>query len=77
MTFTTNKWTIDRYHQVLDSGLFDDQPVKLLKEDLVVMPPEREPHAYYNREVGDSLRALLGSRARVREAHPFTLGNAS
>lgn len=77
MTVTTYKWTIDRYHQAIDAGLFDDQPVELLKGDLVVMPPEREPHAYYNSEVGDYLRTLLGSRAKVREAHPITLGNDS
>jgi Uma2 family endonuclease len=77
MTVTPYKWTLDRYHQAIDAGVFDDQPVELLRGDLIVMPPEREPHAYYNSEVGDYLRGLLGSRAKVREAHPITLADDS
>lgn len=77
MTVTTYKWTVDRYHQAIDAGVFDDQPIELLRGELVVMPPEREPHAYYNSEAGDYLRALLGSRAKIREAHPITLPNNS
>ncbi len=77
MTVTTYKWTLDRYHQAIDAGLFDDQPIELLRGELIVMPPEGEPHAYYNSEVGDYLRALMGSRAKIREAHPITLPNDS
>jgi Uma2 family endonuclease len=77
MTVTPYKWTLDRYHQAIDAGLFDDQPIELLRGELIVMPPEREPHAYYNSEVGDYLRALLGDRAKIREAHPITLPHDS
>lgn len=77
MTISTYKWTLERYHQAIDAGLFDDQPIELLRGDLIVMPPEREPHAYYNSEVGDYLRVLLGRRAKIREAHPITLPNNS
>ena len=77
MTVTPYKWTIDRYHQAIDAGVFDGQPVELLRGDLIVMPPEREPHAYYNSEVVDYLRSVLGSRAKVREAHPITLADDS
>jgi Uma2 family endonuclease len=77
MTITPYKWTIERYHRAIDAGLFDDQPVELLRGDIVVMPPEREPHAYYNSEVGDYLRALLGNRVKIPEAHPITLPNNS
>lgn len=77
MTITTYKWTIERYHQAIDAGLFDDEPVELLRGDIIVMPPERETHAYYNSEVGDYLRTLLGLRVKIREAHPITLPNDS
>lgn len=77
MTVTTYKWTLDRYHQAIDAGIFEGQPIELLQGDLIVMSPEREPHAYYNSEVGDYLRALLGRRAKIREAHPITLPNDS
>lgn len=77
MSVALYKWTIDRYHQAIDAGLFDDQAIELLRGDLVVMSPEREPHAYYNSEVGDYLRVLLSSRAKIREAHPISLPNNS
>jgi Uma2 family endonuclease len=77
MTITTFKWTIERYHQAIDARLFDNDSVELLRGDIIVMPPERETHAYYNSEVGDYLRTLLGDRAKIREAHPITLPNNS
>lgn len=73
----TYQWTVERYHQAIDAGLFDEQPVELLHGALLVMPPERELHAYSNSEVGDYLRQRLGDRAKVREAHPITLNDSS
>lgn len=77
MTVTTYRWTIDRYHQAIQAGVFDDQPVELLHGEIIIMPPEGEPHAYYNSAVGDYLRTLLGGQAKVREAHPITLSDNS
>ncbi|MEM9538839.1 MAG: Uma2 family endonuclease [Cyanobacteria bacterium P01_E01_bin.42] len=77
MTLTTYKWTIDRYHRAIAAGLFEDQSLELLRGELIVMPPERESHAYHNSESGDYLRNLLGIRAKVREAHPITLPDDS
>ncbi|BAY11234.1 Uma2 family endonuclease [Calothrix sp. NIES-2098] len=77
MTVTTFKWTIERYHRAIEAGIFDDQPIELLRGDLIVMPPEREPHAYYNTEAADYLRTLLGERAKIRDAKPITLPNNS
>lgn len=57
--------------------MFDDQPIELLRGDLIVIPPEREPHAYYNTEAADYLRTLLGERAKIRDAKPITLPNNS
>ncbi|MBD2504416.1 Uma2 family endonuclease [Anabaena azotica] len=77
MTITTYKWTIERYHQAIEAGIFDDQPIELLRGDLIVMPPEREPHAYYNTEAADYLRALLGEQVKIRDRKPITLPNNS
>ncbi|WP_204105502.1 MULTISPECIES: Uma2 family endonuclease [Spirulina sp. CCY15215] len=77
MTLTAYKWTSDRYHQAIDAGLFVDQSLELLRGELIVMPPEREPHAYYNSESGDYLRHILATQAKVREAHPVTLPDHS
>lgn len=77
MTVITYKWTIKRYHQAIEAGIFDDQPVELLCGELIVMPPEGEPHAYYNTEAADYLRTLLGERVKIRDAKPITLPNDS
>ncbi|WP_233220808.1 Uma2 family endonuclease [Chlorogloea sp. CCALA 695] len=77
MSVTTYKWTIERYHQVIAAGLFDNESVELLSGDIIVMPPEGKTHAYYNSEVGDYLRAILGAKVKIREAHPITLPNNS
>lgn len=77
MTITLYKWTLDRYHAAIDAGLFDDQPVELLQGDIIIMTPEREPHACYSSDGAEYLRRLLGDRASVREAKPVTLPNRS
>lgn len=77
MTVALYKWTLGRYHAAIDAGLFDDQAVELLRGDIVVMAPEREPHACYSSVGAEYLRQLLGSRAAVRETKPITLPNDS
>ncbi|MBD6616521.1 Uma2 family endonuclease [Komarekiella sp. 'clone 1'] len=77
MTVTTYKWTIERYHRAIEAGIFEDQPIELWRGELIVMPPEREPYAYYNTEAADYLRTLLGERAKIRDAKPITLLNNS
>ncbi|MEA5569044.1 Uma2 family endonuclease [Anabaena sp. UHCC 0399] len=77
MTVITYKWTIERYHRAIEAGIFDAQPIELLRGDLIVIPPEREPHAYYNTEAADYLRTLLGERVKIRDAKPITLPNDS
>lgn len=77
MTVTTYKWTIERYHRAIEAGIFEDQPIELWRGELIVMPPEREPHAYYSTEAADYLRTVLGERAKIRDAKPITLPNNS
>lgn len=77
MTLTAYKWTIEAYHQAIAAGCFADQPVELLRGEIVLMAPEREIHAFYNSEVADYLKGLLGNRAKIRDAKPITLANNS
>lgn len=77
MAVTLYKWTVDRYHAAIDAGVFDNQPVELLKGDIVVMTPEREPHACYSSDGAEYLRRILGERASVRETKPVTLPDHS
>lgn len=77
MTVTRYKWTVDRYHDAIASGIFDDQSVELIQGDIVVMAPEREPHACYSSDGAEHLRQVLGHRASIRETKPITLPNQS
>jgi Uma2 family endonuclease len=77
MTMIAAKWTIDEYHQLVDSGILDERRVELLKGIIVEMAPEGTPHVFYCMESVKYLRLLLGTRAEVREAHPITLPNDS
>jgi Uma2 family endonuclease len=77
MTVTAYKWSIDRYHQAIDLGILDDQSVELFRGEIIAMSPEGEAHAYFNTEVADYLRSLLGNNAKIRDAKPITLPNDS
>ena len=39
MTVATYKWTIDRYHQAIESGIFDGQNLKLLRAWVIGLSP--------------------------------------
>ncbi|MBE9080313.1 Uma2 family endonuclease [Romeria aff. gracilis LEGE 07310] len=73
MAVTLAKWTLEQYHQIVDSGILADRAVELLHGEIVEMPPEGEPHAYSNTEARDYLIAVLRDRAQIRDSKPITL----
>ena len=77
MSVTLVKWTVDEYHCMIAAGILDQKEVELLKGEIVEMPPEGEPHAYFSSEAGDYLTRLLGERAMIRHSKPITLPNNS
>ena len=76
MTLTPYKWSIDEYHQMIDSGLLSGKSVELLNGEIVEMSPEREEHSYTNDDVAELLREKLRGKAKIRESHPITLDNS-
>jgi Uma2 family endonuclease len=77
MTTTTRyKWSIEKWHELVDSGVLEGQQVELLEGELVEMSPEGIPHRNTNHKVVKYLRKLLENRAEVYEAHPITLDNS-
>ena len=73
---TPYKWTVDDYHQLVETGLLEGKAVELLEGELIEMSPEGVPHSYTNRTVADYLRTLLKDKAFVSEVHPITLDNS-
>jgi len=77
MTVVAAKWTLEEYHQMIDSGVLDNRRVELIKGEIIEMAPEGEPHAYSISESGEYLIRLLGEKAKVRYGNPITLPNQS
>ncbi|MDJ0510028.1 MAG: Uma2 family endonuclease [Crocosphaera sp.] len=76
MTLTTYKWSIDEWHELVESGVLEGKPVELLEGDIVEMSPEGIEHSYTNQSVSDYLTDLLKGQAYIRDAHPITLDNS-
>jgi Uma2 family endonuclease len=77
MSIVTAKWSLQDYHQMIETGLLDDRKVELISGEIIEMSPEGVPHSFYCRETGEYLRRLLVGRAKISEAHPITLPNNS
>ena len=70
------KWSIDEWHELVDSGVLEGKPVELLEGNIVKMSPEGIEHSYTNQSVSDYLTNLLQGKAQIRDAHPITLDNS-
>ncbi len=66
MTVVAAKWTLAEYHRMIAAGVLDNRRVELLKGEIVEMPPEGEPHAYFVIEYSEaSLSKDLNLKSRV------------
>lgn len=70
------KWSLDEWHELVNSGVLAGKSVELLEGNIVEMSPEGAEHSYTSQSVSDYLRNLLKDRAYVRDAHPITLDNS-
>jgi len=62
---------------MIAAGILDSRRVELLRGEIVEMPPEGEPHAYFSSEAGEYSIRLLGDRATIRLSKPITLAKDS
>ena len=46
MTVITYKWSIDEWHQLVDTGVLAGRSVELLGGEIIQVSPEREQHSY-------------------------------
>lgn len=77
MTLITAKWSLNDYHQMIESGLLAERSLELINGEIIEMSPEGVSHSFYCRGTAKYLRSILGNRAEVSEAHPITLPNDS
>ena len=76
MTSIIYKWSVDEWHELVDSGVLEGKSIELLEGNIVEMSPEGIEHSYTNQSVSDYFRELLKGKAHVRETHPITLDNS-
>lgn len=76
MTVTTYKWSIEEWHELVESGVLEGKPVEFLEGEIINMSPEGIPHSYTNDSVVKYLRRILANIADVKESHPITLDNS-
>ena len=76
MTLTTYKWSIERWHQLIETGVLGDRNVELINGEIVEMSPEGIPHRQTNHRIVKYLRKLLDRQAEIYEAHQVTLDNS-
>ncbi|MEM8722382.1 MAG: Uma2 family endonuclease [Cyanobacteria bacterium P01_G01_bin.39] len=76
MTLTTYKWSIEEWHDLVNSGVLAGKRVELLEGEIIAMSPEGIPHRNTNHKVVKYLRKLLDGLAEVYESHPITLDNS-
>ena len=91
MALTTYKWSIEEWHDLVDSGVLAGKRVELLEGEIIVrwsaptaslanplcgLSPEGIPHRNTNHKVVKYLRKLLDGIAEVYESHPITLDNS-
>lgn len=77
MTLITAKWSLNDYHQMIESGLLAERSLELINGEIIEVSPEGVAHSFYCRGTAKYLRSILGNRAEVSEAHPITLPNDS
>ncbi len=76
MTITTYKWSIEEWHDLVDSGVLAGKKVEFLEGEIISMSPEGVPHRNTNHRAVKYLRKLLDGLAEVYESHPITLDNS-
>ena len=76
MTVTTYKWSVKKWHELIDTGILEDKPFELLEGEIVEMSPEGIPHRQTNHKVVKYLRNLLDGLAEVYQSQPITLDNS-
>ena len=76
MAITTYKWSIEEWHELVNSGLLTGKPVEFLEGEIIEVSPEGVEHSYTNRSVVKYLRRLFDRQGEIIQGQPITLDNS-
>ena len=70
------KWSVEDYHLMIQSRVFNNRACELIDGEIVEVSPESPLLRFTNDSIAEYLRELLAGRAKVFESHPITLDNS-
>ncbi len=71
-------FSVAEYHRMIDVGILtEDDRVELLEGVIVLMSPQKEPHAHAIEVLNEALVSQVKGRYRVRPQLPLALGDRS
>ncbi|MEM8778148.1 MAG: Uma2 family endonuclease [Cyanobacteria bacterium P01_G01_bin.49] len=75
-TLPIAKFSVENYHQMIDTGLLVNRRVELIDGLIVEMSPEGTEHTYFSENLAKKLREITQNRAHVRDNKPITLSDS-
>jgi Uma2 family endonuclease len=75
--FNPRRWTRDEYERLVETGVFEGEPLELIGGQLVVAEPQRAYHASAISRLEYAVRALLPPGWIVRTQLPIALDDES
>jgi Uma2 family endonuclease len=73
---TLVKWTVNDYHQMIESNILTDRNCELIDGEIITMSPELPKHYNTAKRSANYLQNLLLGKADVRFNGPITLSNS-
>ncbi|MEM9538179.1 MAG: Uma2 family endonuclease [Cyanobacteria bacterium P01_E01_bin.42] len=74
---STHRWTVEQYHQMIETGILTPRDrVELIRGEIVDVSPQKPVHAVLICLLADLLRERLQGNAYVRSQLPITLSNS-
>jgi len=73
---TLAKWSIQDYHRMIATGIFEDRRLELLEGEIIEMSPESPLHYYQAQSNVEYIQSRLNRKAHVRFNGPVTLLNS-
>jgi Uma2 family endonuclease len=70
---TRRRFTVDEYHKMADSGIFEHERVELLEGEVVAMTPKGSAHAAAVSRLIRHLGAAIGQASLLRAQDPLPL----
>ncbi|OAB61926.1 hypothetical protein AY599_20425 [Leptolyngbya valderiana BDU 20041] len=70
------RWSIEDYHQIVNTGILAHRCVELIDGEILEMAPESADHTYTWGSLVTRLSQTIGDRALVRPPAPITLSQS-